>query len=457
MRSIARYFLLYLLCVAANAIATPLEHPVYVEFYLRPTDANARSAKVTGSLSEFTADGFSIGGGDHHTYQWSDLTASSAFVVRSRLIDKNVARDWLELGKFGWFIGTKDQARAALTTATKLDASLKSEVAAVLESPAGAHATTPAKPGPSTAPSDDAPVAGAPGLPPAQTSSRSSKQNVVKYQKSTPEQDALAIETARRQSEDVAVKTGVRFTEFQTEHFICFNDWDPREANFLKENLEGAYAVVSQQFDIPIKENIFVGKLPVFMFNNQGDFSKFARSIDHFNASPSVAGYYASTNDGFGHMAMWKPTVDKDNSASNAMQQAQMHWAYVLTHEFTHAFIARYRSNKGIPRWLNEGLAEVIANTKFPRETARPFARMMASRSTVDFKTLFDDNKMPGGEMYPVMMTMVEMLIKRDRNAFLSYIDDLKSGTEPDAALQKAFKLDDASLVAQWKLYATGR
>ena len=70
----------------------------------------------------------------------------------------------------------------------------------------------------------------------------------------------------------------------------------------------------------------------------------------------------------FGHMAMWKPEVKSD------IHSAEVQWAYVLVHEFTHAFVARYRTNARIPRWLNEGIAEVIASIQYKTASVLPYA-----------------------------------------------------------------------------------
>ncbi len=115
--------------------------------------------------------------------------------------------------------------------------------------------------------------------------------------------------------------------------------------------------------------------------------------------------------------------------------------------------MSRYRSNRRIPRWLNEGLAEVIAYNQFPRLGAHAFARDRANQN-FDFESLFDDNKMPGGEMYPVMQTMVEALIGENRKAFLQMFDDIKDGVEPEEALKKNYKAGYKDWEPAWRKYA---
>jgi hypothetical protein len=240
----------------------------------------------------------------------------------------------------------------------------------------------------------------------------------------------------------------IRFAEIQTPHFIIFTDWDPSEFNFLKENCEGAYAAVSKQFDIPVKENVFVGKLPVFMFAKHDDFRKYANTVDNFPVPGSVAGYFTSHGDGTGHMVMWKPDVQK-----YGVQAAKLQWAYTLTHEFTHAFVSRYRTNRNIPRWLNEGLAEVIAYNQFPITQAHLNARMRAGER-FDFAALFDDNQMPGGDMYPVMQTMVEAMIRDNRKAFLQMFNDIKDGMDPEEAMKKNYNAGYRQWEPAWRNYA---
>jgi hypothetical protein len=269
------------------------------------------------------------------------------------------------------------------------------------------------------------------------------------YQPSTPQKDAAAIEAARKTSDEVQHELHLQFRELQTPHFIIFTDWDPREEQFLRTNLEGAYGAVSRQFDIPVKENVFVGKLPVFMFARQVDFLHYAEKFDDLPANDQLLGYYAGNGTGSGHMAMWKPSVYGGEAQRDA---AERQWAYTLTHEFTHAFVDRYRNSRHVPRWLNEGIAEVIAQSQFPQPNRRIYARQVASEGK-SIDNLFDDEQMPGGEWYPVMQTLVETLIAQDRARFLAYFDAMKAGENPQKALQRLYGWTYDDLAKAWRTY----
>jgi hypothetical protein len=92
----------------------------------------------------------------------------------------------------------------------------------------------------------------------------------------------------------------------------------------------------------------------------------------------------------------------------------------------------------------------VIAQGEFPQRGRRQRAREMA-QSDAPIDLIFDDENMPSGEYYPVMQTMVQMLIEEDRKSFLKYFDALKEGEKPEAALKKYFKVDNEGLIKVWR------
>jgi hypothetical protein len=430
-----RIAVVMLLCLVASVAragsSVTLVKPLYAEVYLRA----AQTQKIAGSVLRYDDDAFVIKvSGSEREISWHDLTGTSAYALRARLIDKTKPDDWLHLGELVWSLGAPEPAQRAFDAAIKLDSSYKEKIAQIKSTPAGSATKAPAA-----------------TTKAVQSTDASDKSDgVVKYLKSTPEQDAAAIQTAKVFAADVAQDMKLRFNELQTTHFIIFTDWDPQEFDFLTTNVEEAYAAVSNQFAISVKENIFIGKLPVFMFAKQKDFQSFAQKYDDFSTPDTVAGYYHSRSDGIGHMAMWKPDLIKSNGN---IKQAQIKWAYVLTHEFTHAFVNRYRSNAHVSRWLNEGLAEVIASSCFPRPEARQRARAMAGANNQLIDPIFDDDQMPGGQYYPVMQTMVEMLIAKDTPRFIKMFNAIKDGEKAQDALKKFYGVDYTGLTNAWRDY----
>ncbi|HEY0009781.1 MAG TPA: hypothetical protein VGB55_13720, partial [Tepidisphaeraceae bacterium] len=116
--------------------AVTLEMPLYAEVFVK--SAAARNPKITGNLVRYDDAQITLKTGrEEQSFQWAELTPSSAFTLRQRLIDKTKPDDWLNLGAFGWKLGAKDQAHAALRTAVSMDAALKQEAADITSQPAG--------------------------------------------------------------------------------------------------------------------------------------------------------------------------------------------------------------------------------------------------------------------------------------------------------------------------------
>jgi hypothetical protein len=450
-----------------------LAKPLYVEVYIRST-TNRPNEDVAGLLMQYDDKGPTINTAHtSRTLRWIELTPSSAFVCRSRVIDKTKAADWLELGRFGWSIAARDQAIGALDEAVGLDPSLRDSANTIRRSPLGSALRVAAAMPQGNSSSANAGSAGNesrggtaaelmhPATQPALDTSSSPAVaqdhpgTLVQFQKSTPEQDAAAMELAQNQAAVVSRDMNIPFVTLNTRHFLLFTDWDPREYSFLQQSLEAAYSAVSRQFDIPDDQNVFVGRLPVYMMANYDEFVKITHELKvPINLSQNLRGYYSTYYGrrikGVGEMVMWKPAAGGGVTLNVAEQQ----WAHTLEHEFTHAFIARYLTSQPIPRWLNEGLAEFISAKDFPNGgTPREWAHFLAGNGA-DLSTLFDDNRMPTGETYPVMMEMVELLVAKNRGMFLQYFDAIKHGTDPEQALKQYYGMSNADLLKAWHTYA---
>lgn len=312
--------------------------------------------------------------------------------------------------------------------------------------PAGDAETAPlgetAPPG-ETAPTEAAPAdeldAGDPNddVPPTQ---------VTKFLPATAEQHAEAMAKARERVQLIGEKLGVKLTELETPHFLIFTNWPAAEHDFLKRHVETAYANVAKHFDLSPKETIFVGKLACYVYANRSQFERHAAEIDGKPASSRTAGYYlGSSSTGRGHILMGRGDL-----GPKAPLDAKSRWARVLTHEFTHAFVARYRTNRRVPGWLNEGLAEVVAYGTWPSPNPRERATKLA-KENADVGTVFRADQKPPFDYYPAMMMMVTHLTRTNPKAFRTLFDAIKDGADPESALKQHYGLDYAGLDAAWR------
>lgn len=443
---------------SALALET-LASPIQVEFFL-----TGEKEKFGGKLVSHDAAGFALTTpSGEQAYTWDQLTPSSAFTVKFRLIDKTIAGQWLDLGRWGWEHGLNDQSKSAFAQARRLDASLAAEIDAIVAIPAGSAlvAAPTAPPAEQDAPAATQPT-GAPGAPdatapadePAMQPVMRDPGEFVLYGIPTAQEHAASIALSRKRMREAEQTLGITLHEIETDHFLIYTDWDAREYEFLRRECERAYKLVATQFRQPVTGNVFVGKLPMYMFKSQADFRRFASEMDEFDAPETVLGYFVNSQD-IGHMAMWKPGIGSGIGAGGSLNDAMRKWGRTLIHEFTHAFIYRYKSNARIPRWLNEGTAEMVSEATLPSNNYHAKARTAALQN-VDIMSLFDDLVMPGGYYYPVMMTMAECLQKQDSKKFLALFDEIKSGTEPEEALKKVYGINYVRLAEGWNKYARG-
>ena len=110
-----------------------------------------------------------------------------------------------------------------------------------------------------------------------------------KFLPATAAESQAGITRAKAIAAAVAEAMGVTFETLDTDHFLIFTDWDKREHTFLKNNMERAYDAVCKQFNVSRRENVFAGKLPVYMFATQKEFQNFAKTRDGFDAGARSA------------------------------------------------------------------------------------------------------------------------------------------------------------------------
>ena len=426
--------LAFLAGMAGRAGAEVVEPPVRVALTVV---AEPRNERVVGRLVGYDDVAATLlVGEERRRYPWSKLTPTSAFIARQKLVDEGDAGQWVELAAFARRVGAERQAIYAGKRALRIDGDLQAEVDAALTLPLGelqrGGVVADDDPTPAAVPID--PPDEVDGLPP-------------KFLPVTAQAAQEAEADARREAVEAARLIGVRLREVSTPHFLIFTDWEPIDDAWLAEQLEGAYALLCREFDVDDDQPVFIGRLPVYMFHDNGDMLRYAQLVDGFGGpGMGIAAYHFGRSDGIGKMVMSKPIA----TDSVPLPLAQQLWRRTLTHEFVHAFLARYRGNGFLPRWMNEGLAEMLAETILPRPGAFATARMAAARGT-DISFLFDDANLPGGEMYPVMMSITQALYRDDPGKFVNMVDRIKSGEDAEAVLRELYDVDYAGLEEAWR------
>ncbi|MEX2285883.1 MAG: hypothetical protein WD648_02265, partial [Planctomycetaceae bacterium] len=125
-------------------------------------------------------------------------------------------------------------------------------------------------------------------------------------------------------------------------------------------------------------------------------------------------------------------------------------FAKVLVHETAHGYMFRYKSDRMIPRWLNEGIADWIAGVIVTASNIVRQRQVQAAerlRSTHSLERLFDSDS-PEYWQYGVASSMVDLMIRHDKEAFRLFFDGIKEGLTWEDSLERAYAATPEDLIA---------
>ena len=444
--------------LAAGTWAQAGSAPVRAAITLRD---NSRVQGVLLRLTEQQAV-FQVGS-QERAVPLEQMLPSSLYMLRRQVWDLSKARTHLELGRYCQSEGMTDHARREFDECLRLDKSLGAEVEQARQAAPGKPAPpaappdkpatpvqppeppkpepvksdSPAKPAVPDKPADKPAAQAAPEDEPGLAAPvEEAPKEIVKYQACTPEQAKRCLDQAAewaKQTEKFCPTVHL----VETPHFLIYSAWDRSNDAALTDICERLYQALCQQFDIPVDQNIWVGKCAIYVFWQKDHFTRFCLEV-FGRGNPAAAGFCGHDGRGFCFIAMG-PARSRN-------------WFFeVLVHEATHAFVSRYLTNRNIPTWVNEGLADYMASTLL--------TNTYASRKYVSATRQALRGRDPRGVFqgvglnefdYGIAQSWVQYLIARDRQAFIQFVRLLKEGAADEQALQQAYKLTHEQLVQQW-------
>lgn len=427
------------LCVWASAGAVPAAPPVPAS---RPASSKPATSKpaVASPLTLLMTDGTKVTGniqsldeaelviktfkGDQ-TIAMDQLQPVSVYAARKQFVDLTKGSAHLELGQYLLANGQNALGMLELTEAKRLDPSLKDEVETLRKAAAAEKAKAPVE----TVAAKD---------PKAATSQ---PDKVPKYIPATPEE----VQANEKVARDMAQKAGKFIPTLhliETPHFYIYSATERNNDRSLGELAEGMYGRLCQQFDIPVKDNIWAGKCPIYVMAKREQFVRFTIEVDQ-SQQGKAGGYNWSRGDGFCYIVM------------NA-QPTRQAFQDTLVHEGTHAFISRFVNHRRIPSWLNEGLAETMAATiNDSNGTNKRYisATRDAIREGRDVEHVFNGVELELFD-YGIAQSYVRYLIARNRKSFVKLVMLLKEGKTEEEALKEAYNLTRSELLKDWKIAA---
>ena len=229
----------------------------------------------------------------------------------------------------------------------------------------------------------------------------------------------------------------VEFRYVETDYFMFLTNLAPREVDGLIVHLDNMYSELCEAFGIPPTQNVWCGKCVVVCFRQQAEYMSFERTMMKFDAT-GTQGLCHSYSDGRVIFSGYQG----DGGLPN-----------VLVHETSHGFIHRYMSSARIPSWLNEGMADWIADAivKSDRVPKKQQAAAMAIQQRGTIGNFFQMDPI-GGLEYGIASSMVQLLLKEDGGdgKFKEFFDGIKMGKDTEQSLKDTFKLSYKELTIMY-------
>ena len=237
----------------------------------------------------------------------------------------------------------------------------------------------------------------------------------------------------------------VRFRLIDTQFFTVFTDITPEQVNGYLENLDAMYRELCGAFGVSVQKNVWCGKCVVVIFQNRTDYMLYEAKVMGVK-NPAILTGSAGLCHMFGNGEVKFAGFLGDNGRF---------FGSTLIHETTHGFIHRYLSSAFVDSWLNEGMADWVADAimqddKVARRQKQSAQAVMAAGGWGDFLQA----QQISFQHYGTASTLVDILLDRNKDGqFRQFIREIKEGNPIESSLKDTFGLtfkDLETLYVDW-------
>lgn len=422
--------LLQTLC-ACRAFTNPTNAGDLVTVEL--TVATRTGGEVTGAVLDHNDHGVVLLSQNiPYVFSWIELDAVSGLQAKKILLERErgregfTAEDYFSLGQYALQGGRNDLAALEFDRARRLDSSLEPEIRASFAKFRRRNEEW-NPPRITSAGGDEGEDGG----------ERPIAAEALNFDVLPPQPDQVrdgVRDAYLRFGDKVREVLGRDIVLVESEHFLIWSDWGPKERERLKQWAEAMYTLLCEQFRLDPTKDIFLAKCPVFCFRSKARFARFARDFDGYDAKGAIGYTRSIEKNGHVHMAfarMGSTPLDYDR------------FACTLVHEGTHAFLHRVFSNRLLPHWVNEGFAEhtaehVLGDACPAGENATLLGRQYA-RFDWPVASFVKQVSPIAVHEYPLAHSLIAFLGDRSPAGIVGMIYDLKDGAELSAALADNF------------------
>ena len=264
-----------------------------------------------------------------------------------------------------------------------------------------------------------------------------------KWQPLTDQQQAEFVNKQRKFLEEVQeALPHVEFRLVETEFFMVFTNLPSEQVDGYLASLDAMYRELCLAFGLSNQKNVWCGKCVVLPFSSERDYLVFESVVMKNDDARGSQGLCHQRGNGEVIFAGFR----RDNDTV---------FGSVLVHETSHGFIHRYLSSARIPSWLNEGMADWIANAimkprHIPLKQLRSAQLVKQNGGWGDFLSA----KRISFDHYGSASSLVEILVSQDKGGqFREFFKGIKEGKAGEESLKDSFGISYADLTAIYAEY----
>jgi hypothetical protein len=270
------------------------------------------------------------------------------------------------------------------------------------------------------------------------------------YKPLTKDDLATATEALRTTAKALDDKYHMHFKDTSSAHTLIYATAPDSALPALSSKAEQAYSLAIRAFGPQSKQVVLPGKLLIYILDRASLYQSFAKDSDNFEVPKGALGYTWFADDGSGavHIVMGPPPDDLKNQNVSPI----MAWQAALVRATTFALVDRFHSDHPIPNWVIQGLADSAADSVLPQPLNRTRAYLMSQQKDFSLYDVLKD-KRDEFSAHPIMQTLTETLLLRDRASYVNFLLALKDAKPIDDALQSGYKWSFDQVAEAWGLY----
>lgn len=373
-------------------------------------------------------------------FAWTDVKAISSVAAKFAIIeaarggrDAVTAEDYYELGLYALSRNRRERAFTLFQTAKRLDPSMAEDVRRTMEAfrESRSSETPLRKPNEPSKDLSEIDTKGLKGLVGQIGDALHDPQAPNDMVSPPPESTRTKVmEIYRTFGRKVQEVLGKRVVAIESEHFLIWTDWSRFDRSRLVEQCESMYAAMCRQFGISTTAPIFLAKCPVFCFESKARFLKFARMFDGYDGKDAIGYTRSIERNGHVHMVLLRRGRTEEDFDR---------FTCTLVHEGTHAFVHRLYTPRLIPNWINEGLAELMAEKVLQDRCPTAETAELLAAQYVEFDWPVANLIRSAGPIavhhYPIAHSLIAYLASRGDEHLRGFVKRLKEGDGTATAL----------------------